>query len=252
MSRSAELALLVSDSPSPDALSALRSLGQTLRHGRVVNNLELATLANRLNMGAEQIEALEEADPSRLPEPVFVIAQARRIASSLNINIDSHLQILRDCGQFQAKPIKVAELNQLAPSRTGRGSKKLVITAAIFATLSAAGWQQWQRHQARQTQPQAQPQLLTATPPAGGGGGLQPDQLQLTSNQSSWLEIKTKTGTILFRGTFKGERSFPLGQGLEVLAGRPDLVRTQIRGGTAQPLGPIDQVRWRSFRAPAP
>jgi hypothetical protein len=37
-----------------------------------------------------------------------------------------------------------------------------------------------------------------------------------------------------------------------VLAGRPDLVRTQIGGGAAQPMGPIDQVRWRSFRAPAP
>ena len=262
MSQSAELAVLVSDSPNPEALSALRCLGQTLRQGREGQGLELAVLAARLNMGTEQLQALEEADASRLPEPVFVIAQARRIASSLAINIDGPLQTLRDSGQFQTKPIKVVELTQRAPTRPAQTSGRLAITAAILVALSAAGaagWQQWQRHQARPTQPQAQPQLLTGNPPAdrgrdreSGKGSLEPDQLQLTSSQPSWLEIKTKTGTTLFRGTFTGERRFPLGPGLEVLAGRPDLVRTQIGGGPAQPMGPIDQVRWRSFRAPAP
>jgi len=260
MSKSAELAVLVSDSPNPEALSALRCLGQTLRQGREVQGLELAVLAARLNMGVEQLQALEEADASRLPEPVFVIAQARRIASSLAINIDGPLQTLRDSGQFQAKPIKVAKLTQRAPTRPAQTSGRLAITAAILGALSgagAAGWQQWQRHQARPTQPQAQPQLLGEISPADRSrkresGSLKPDQLQLTSSQPSWLEIKTKTGTTLFRGTFTGERSFPLGSGLEVLAGRPDLVRTQMGGGAPQPLGPIDQVRWRSFRAPAP
>ena len=257
MSKSAELAVVVSDSPNPEALSALRCLGQTLRQGREVQGLELAVLAARLNMGVEQLQALEEADAGRLPEPVFVIAQARRIASSLAINIDGPLQTLRDSGQFQTKPIKVAELTQRAPTRPAQTSGRLAITAAILVAAGAAGWQQWQRHQARPTQPQAQPQLLTEIPPAvkeieSGSGSLEPDQLQLTSSQPSWLEIKTKTGTTLFRGIFTGERRFPLGQGLEVLAGRPDLVRAQIGGGAAQALGAIDQVRWRSFKAPAP
>ena len=260
MSKSAELAVVVSDSPNPEALSALRCLGQTLRQGREVQGLELAVLAARLNMGVEQLQALEEADACRLPEAVFVIAQARRIASSLAINIDGPLQTLRDSGQFQTKPIKVVELTQRAPTRPAQTSGRLAITAAILVALSGAGavgWQQWQRHQARPTQQQTQPQLLTEISPAPRSrdresGSLNPDQLQLTSSQPSWLEIKTKTGTILFRGTFTGERSFPLGQGLEVLAGRPDLVRTRTGGGAPQPLGSIDQVRWRSFRAPAP
>ena len=247
----------MSDSPNPEALSALRCLGQTLRQGREVQGLELAVLAARLNMGVEQLQALEEADACRLPEPVFVIAQARRIASSLAINIDGPLQTLRDSGQFQAKPIKVAKLTQRAPTRPAQTSGRLAITAAILVAAGAAGWQQWQRHQSRPTQPQAQPQLLSEISPADRSkdrksGSLKPDQLQLTSSQPSWLEIKTKTGATLFRGTFTGERSFPLGQGLEVLAGRPDLVRSQIVGGAAQPMGAIDQVRWRSFRAPAP
>ena len=247
----------MSDSPNPEALSALRCLGQTLRQGREVQGLELAVLAARLNMGVEQLQALEQANACRLPEPVFVIAQARRIASSLAINIDGPLQTLRDSGQFQAKPIKVAKLTQRAPTRPVQTSGRLAITAAILVAAGAAGWQQWQRHQSRPTQPQAQPQLLSEISPADRSkdresGSLKPDQLQLTSSQPSWLEIKTKTGATLFRGTFTGERSFPLGQGLEVLAGRPDLVRSQIGGGAAQPMGSIDQVRWRSFRAPAP
>ena len=260
MSKSADIAVVVWDSPNPETLSALRCLGQTLRQGREVQGLELAVLAARLNMGVEQLQALEEADACRLPEPVFVIAQARRIASSLAINIDGPLQDLRDSGKFQAKPIKVTELTQRAPSRTAQTSGQVAITAAILAGLSAAGvagWQQWQRHQARPTQQQTQPQLLTEISPAHKSrdrqsGSLNPDQLQLTSSEPSWLEIKTTTGTSLFRGTFTGERSFTLGQGLEVLAGRPDLVRAQIGGGAAQPLGRIDQVRWRSFKAPAP
>jgi cytoskeletal protein RodZ len=255
MSISAGLAVLVSDSPNPEALSALRCLGQALRQGREGQGLELAVLAARLNMGAEQIQALEEADASRLPEPVFVIAQARRIASSLAINIDGPLQTLRASGQFQAKPIKVAELTQGAPTRPAQTSGRLAITAAILVAAGAAGWQQWQRYQARPTELQAQPQLPTEIPPVvreSGSGSLGPDQLQLTSSQPSWLEIKTKTGTTLFRGTFTGERRFDLGQGLEVLAGRPDLVRAQMGDGADQPLGRIDQVRWRSFKAPAP
>ena len=255
MARSAELAVLVSDFPSPEALSALRSLGQTLRQGREEQGLELAVLAARLKIGTEQLQALEEADVSRLPEPVFVIAQARRIASSLAINIDGPLQTLRASGQFQAKPIKVAELTQRAPTRPNQTIGRVAITAAILVAAGAAGWQQWQRHQARPTQPQQAaeiPPIVGERESGSSSGSPEPDQLLLTSSQPSWLEIKTKTGTSLFRGTFSGERRFPLDQGLEVLAGRPDLVRAQIGGGAAQALGAIDQVRWRSFKAPAP
>lgn len=213
-------------------------------------------------MGLEQLQALEEGVASRLPEPVFVIAQARRVASSLAINIDGALQTLRDSGQFQTKPIKVDELAPSDPSRppksaasaTGPGIGRLALAAEILAGLTAAstaGWQRWQRSQTRPSQQPGQSMPLTAAQKTDSGS-LAPNQLQLNTSEPSWLEVKTKNGTILFRGTFTGERSFPLGQGLEVLAGRPDLVRAQLGGGAAQSLGRIDQVRWRSFTAPAP
>lgn len=259
-----EIVVLIPQSLGPEVLSTLRALGQQLRQGREGQELELAVLAARLNMGVEQVQALEEGDASRLPEPVFVIAQARRVAGSLAINIDEALQTLRDSFQIHINPIKAAELAPHAPSGPaksaaspiGSGSGRLVIAMAILTALSAAGaagWQQRQRSQARPIQPPAQPALHTAAPKTGGGS-FEPNQLQLSTSQTSWLEVKTKTGTSLFRGTFTGERerSFPLGPGLEVVAGRPDLVRAQLAGGATQPLGRIDQLLWRSLTAPAP
>jgi hypothetical protein len=73
----------------------------------------------------------------------------------------------------------------------------------------------------------------------------------LRSKEPSWLEVRNSQGATLFRDTLKGEKRFPLGQGLQVMAGRPDLVRAEVAGQEPRVLGPIDQVIWRSF-APAP
>jgi hypothetical protein len=63
--------------------------------------------------------------------------------------------------------------------------------------------------------------------------------------------VRNGSGEQLFEGTFKGQRSFPLQGGLQVLAGRPDLVQVSFGAQPARPLGPIDQIRWVSFKAPA-
>jgi cytoskeletal protein RodZ len=250
----------VPDSPRNEPIAALQALGQALRQGREGQGLAIAELAQRLNMGQEQLQALEDGDADRLPEPVFVIAQARRVANTLDINVDAPLQTLRESGGFQPRPVKVAELAPRgeAPG-AGRPSPvqavgRLALAAGLVAALGAggtAGWQQWQRLQAsRPTEPANAPQLTTAqtsTPQAPSGS-----ELLLSSSQPSWLEVKQKGGESLFRGTFEGERRFPLGSGLSVLAGRPDLVKAQLGSGPAKPLGRIDQVRWQQFKAPAP
>ena len=267
----------MSDSPIPEPIPALRALGQVLRQGREAQGVGLGELANRLNMGQEQLQALEEGDASRLPEPVFVIAQARRVANSLGINVNGPLQTLRDCSAFQANPVKVGELTPRPSLRqpTQSGSKglqtmgQIALAAGILAAAIGGGnagwqqlqrqqwsWRQWPWQQARQPQPTAPAKApSTPSPPAAPNRrppSVKDDQLLLRSPKPSWLEVKTDTGTTLFRGTFQGERPFPLGAGLVVLAGRPDLVQAQLGAGPAQPLGRIDQVRWRRFKAPAP
>jgi hypothetical protein len=71
----------------------------------------------------------------------------------------------------------------------------------------------------------------------------------LQSSQPSWLEVRNAAGVTLFRGTFTGEKRFPMGEGLKVLAGRPDLVTATAGSQAPRSLGRIDQVVWRSFRA---
>ena len=251
----------MADSPGNEPIAALQALGKALRQGREEQGLGIADLAQRLNMGQEQLQALEDGDAGRLPEPVFVIAQARRVANSLAINVDGPLQTLRDSGQFQARPVKVAEL---APRGEAPGAPRpwpvqaigrLALAAGVVAALGAgatAGWQQWQRHQtSRPAQPTAAAPAASATTTTPAESESVP-QLLLRTSQPSWLEVKQEGGESLFRGTFEGERRFPLGSGLQVLAGRPDLVQAQLGSGPAQPLGRIDQVRWQRFTAPAP
>lgn len=258
----------MSDFLAHEPHAPLQALGNALRQGREQRGLGIAELAQRLNMGQEQLQALEDGDAGRLPEPVFVIAQARRVATILSINVEAPLQALRDSGQFQSRPVKVADLG---PQRqTPEASRpwavqaiaRLALAAGIVAALGAgatAGWQQWQRLQSsRPAQPNtlspATPAATTAasTPKASTPKPLSSPQLLLRSSQPSWLEVKQVGGESLFRGTFKGERRFPLGGGLQVLAGRPDLVQAQLGNRPAQPLGRIDQVRWQRFTAPAP
>jgi len=71
----------------------------------------------------------------------------------------------------------------------------------------------------------------------------------LRSKEPSWLEVRDSQGDTLFKGSLEGEKSFPLGQGLRVMAGRPDVVQAEVAGQEPRVLGPIDQVIWRSFAA---
>ena len=59
--------------------------------------------------------------------------------------------------------------------------------------------------------------------------------------------MRDQGGKTLFQGTLMGEQRFPLGQGLEVMAGRPDLVRAKLGEQPERVLGPISAVQWRSF-----
>jgi hypothetical protein len=72
----------------------------------------------------------------------------------------------------------------------------------------------------------------------------------VTASQTSWLTVRTSKGQQLYEGMFKGSRQFPLANGLQLRAGRPDLVKASLGKGPAKPLGPIDQIRWVNFNPP--
>jgi hypothetical protein len=148
-----------------------------------------------------------------------------------------------------------------APRRTASGSRRsapkgggagrFLGGAALLAGVAAAGLWAWPQLQSRrpnltpirQAIPAATSQPKPATQPI-----VQPDVLLLRASQPSWLEVQGQNQRVLFKGTFQGERRFPIGQGLRVLAGRPDLVSARVGDAAPKPLGRIDQIRWQTIQ----
>ena len=260
--------------PSPPELMALAT---AIVQARLAAGLSVAALAKRLNMGFEQLEALESGNLDRLPEQVFVIAQARRIAQNLGVTIDGEIQALRQSGRLNTRPIELQNLKPKAELEEPRGAAANQAPRSggvvpVLASLALAGgvaagsvalWQQWQGRQlaaiqakpvltkpvttkkatTKQAQASARDQALA---PAKTGA----TSLTLSSGSNTWLEVKTLKGKQLFRGDFKGRKGFPLNEGLRVLAGRPDLLLVQVGAKTARPLGSISEVTWQTFAAP--
>ena len=258
------------------------ALAAALTQARLGAGLSVAELAKRLNMGGEQLEALESGDLDRLPEQVFVIAQARRISQSLGVTIDAEIQALRQSGSLNTRPIELQNLKLKAEIEAPPGPEANqaprangmvpVLASLALASGVAAGsfalWQQWQgrQQQAIQTKPvqvkpvqtKPAPTKKTTTKQAQAVAQVQAPaltqtgatSLTLSSSSNTWLEVKTLKGKQLFRGDFKGRKGFPLNEGLRLLAGRPDLVLVQVGATAARPLGPISEVKWQTFAAP--
>ena len=75
-------------------------------------------------------------------------------------------------------------------------------------------------------------------------------QLTLQAVGPSWLEVRDMQGSGVYAGELLGRRQFSLAGGLQVLAGRPDLVRVQVGAEPVRVLGRVDQVKWQTFPAP--
>ena len=81
--------------------------------------------------------------------------------------------------------------------------------------------------------------LPVATVPIG--------QLLVQSSGPSWVEVRSLGGPSLYAAILRGQVRLPLGQGVKVLAGRPDLVWVSVAGQRPKVLGRIDQIAWVEF-----
>lgn len=265
------------DDAAPEPL-ALRALGLCLRQAREAQGIAADDLAARLRIGVEQLQALENAELQHLPEPVFVIAQARRVAEALQLDIGPQLQALRDSGEL-VRSGRAAGLSQpsahlsattptpLAPpaadSRAlAKGALRWPWRPALIGLVSllvlAGLWWGWRSRQRAQLPPGGRAASQAPAPPASEAAPTAPvaaststplasDVIEIESREPSWVEVRRPDGTTLFRGLLSGSRRFPRGDGLEVLAGRPDLVSTRTGSQPSRVLGPISEVRLRSL-----
>jgi len=240
-----------------DTSSPLERLGATLRQARLQRGIDRAALAAQLHMGDEQLQALEEADTTRLPEPVFVIAQARRVALALGVEVDGLIAPLKQgVGVIKPAPAPLAPGRPKSPARLP-APPAWIGALVLLLGLTGAGLWGWTLMQRRSgdSSPSA---TATAAAPAPAPARIpatttnNPRSLTLTSAEPSWVTVETAAGKIVYEGLFNGSRRFPIGNGLKVRAGRPDLVRASLDAGAGKPLGTIDQINWVSFGAAAP
>jgi len=271
---------LSQDAPAP--IPELVALGRQIKAAREARGLDLQALAVRLCIGHEQLKALENADTRRLPELVFVIALVRRVAAILGVDAEAGVAALRAAtpawtteatpSPARRPPAHPAQAGRAptpararAPERAGsRPAGPLLAGVALLLSTAAVGLGLlWHRSPSA---PSSSGQVSSSAPQASSGAttdaGIPPSAaatkapapvgpalLVLRSQEPSWLEVRDSQGATLFEGTLQGDKSFPLGQGLRVMAGRPDLVRAEVAGQEPRVLGPINQVIWRSFSA---
>ena len=90
---------------STPQLAAAEELGKLLRQNREQQQLSLGDVSEHLKLPARQVEALENADFSKLPEPVFVRGFLRSYGRYLNLDeavLNSYLEQIVAPSQFQS------------------------------------------------------------------------------------------------------------------------------------------------------
>ena len=276
--------------PPTEPIPELQKLGNTLAAARLQQGVDLEQLAERLRIGASQLRALETGDHTHLPEGVFVIALARRVASALDLNIDEGVQALRGSRlmvRSQPRPTlppapprrsKPAPAGPQTPRREVSGPGQfnrssqapaapwlwgLPLVLGALGLAAALGFNAWQHHSraarpapaaadvnrvaAPPSPPEAPVTVSPAAPPPAAAS-----KLRLKSSEPSWIQVRQSDGKVIFEGTLTAEQTFPLGKGLEVLAGRPYAVLAAVGDGPARALGGVDDLSWHRFSPKAP
>jgi transcriptional regulator with XRE-family HTH domain len=251
-------------SASSDTLPELLALGQKLREARSRRGLSQEELAERLHLGTDQLDALEQGDRLRLPEPVFVIAQAKRVAGSLGITIDEQVAALRSSGLMEPVRRPAPLLVAPEPLTPVQGPPRLAppvsampgwlpAAAAAVVALGLATALLFSKRQAPSGAAAISPPPAADAPPAPPATPTPPARvpsLELRPREPSWLAVRELNGRTLFEGTISEPRTFPLGRGLEVRSGRPDQVSVSVPGVPPRPLAASDDYGWKSFSPP--
>jgi cytoskeleton protein RodZ len=154
---------------NPEAMpESPQSVGQMLRHARVLAGLTPSDVASRLRMSVKQIEALEEANYASLPSGTFLRGFVRNYAKAVAVDADTALNVLEQthtAGKAvratpvvepvaavapvahraralslpqRAVPIHLAEASSLANPRT-----RIAFAALLVVCLLAVVWYWW-------------------------------------------------------------------------------------------------------------
>ena len=259
-----------------EANNGLAQVGQLIRDARESHGMSAEALASSLHMGVEQLRALESARLDQLPEPVFVRAMVRRLASHLRLDADVMVEKL---GTTQQRPAAPTTLATALPKTTVRGhrangnrasSQRWILPGLILS--GGAGFLIWQIHAGQLRRPAQEPgstkgavtssavtsaevksEVVDPGPTATAAAPseiaqLPPEPLsvQISSVEPSWIALR-REGKIEFQGTLDDPKTIPEAASVEIFAGRPDLVMVNVSDGQPRSVGEIHEVGWRQL-----
>ena len=241
-------------------VSTLKEIGDQLRQARTDLGLSCDQLAQSLKMGSEQLQALENGDLEKLPEPVFIKAMTRRVASKLGLDCDplisrlqSVLAVSETVSHGSVSPPSVASTIDSA-SRRGpfmswqrTALAALIVGAVTGGAMVVASQRRTVQPAFTRTTPVLDTRTETSDQPVSSTDqrkGRSTGMISISSKQPSWLSIRNGAGKVIFEGTLSESRSLPAQPDLEIYAGRPDLVLVSRGDDAPKALGPINQVRW--------
>ena len=241
-------------------VSTLKEIGDQLRQARTDLGLSCDQLAQSLKMGSEQLQALENGDLEKLPEPVFIKAMTRRVASKLGLDCDplisrlqSVLAVSETVSNGSVSPPSVATAIDSA-SRRGpfmswqrMALAALIVGAVTGGAMVVASQRRTVQPAFTRTTPVLDTRTETSDQPVSSTDQRKErstGMISISSKQPSWLSIRNGEGKVIFEGTLSESRSLPAQPDLEIYAGRPDLVLVSRGDDAPKALGPINQVRW--------
>lgn len=251
-----------------DSDHGLVMVGQKLAEQRAAQNLSQEQLAAQMHMGIEQLSALERGDVGKLPEPVFIKAMVRRLSSHLGLDADAMVSQL---GQIPLATPKNDLLTahsgpSIEPSRSiPRFNPLPLLAVAGVCGVAVAAWIGTPKliELVRQFPPRQQATLpansadltLESEPEASEIVADQAEPatteslvLTISSGEPSWIALR-RNGVIEFEGLLDGERQIEQPDGVEIYAGRPDLIQVKRPEQTGQVLGGVKDIRWIPLNA---
>ena len=237
--------------------SGIEAVGSAIREGRESRSISRDDLAKRLHMGCEQLEALEQGDRNRLPEPVFIKAMVRRLASHLGLDADA---LVAQLGSVSSRP---PTANTTPPAQaTAEQSSRTPWFAILLSLVALIGIGSWATRLLPKTSSAAISQEATIKalpetmkqPPAElpqEGVQIVPAEattasITLDCREPCWIALR-RDGTVEFEGILETSRTVEDTEGVEIYPGRPDLLTLRRAGNEPITLGSINDLRWYSL-----
>ena len=221
----------------------------------------------------ERIRPVQQRNEQLLEEGMALREQIRRALPQASVAGSASLPPAAATGTFANRDLDPQEVREEAGKRpeaaglrrAAEGLRSAGVAGALAAGLALGlgglllATQPWRSREGSRPAPQprapgmakpsAQVPRSNASPAAQSGAtpaGV--PSISLRTTDTSWLEVRSTEGVLLFSGELNGQRSFPLRSGLMIRSGRADLVRLRVNGKPERQLGPIDLVDWITIR----